>query len=377
MNKIFNFLLVVVALLMISPALQAQDNRTLATKIADLLAQMPSNNLQQRDKLAEELVSLGAEGFQQLADKMVPSGKGDNSAPVFAINGLTRYASQPGKEEKRAFAETVYIQALEKAPDTEVKAFFMRQLKLIGKDKAASAVAPYLKNKELCEPATFVLTSVGSDAAKNELIKAFSTAEGASLVTVTRALGELQVTGANGGILKNIGAENLNLKKVSLAAAASIGSVESYELLLAAAKKAGLVYEPSNATSAFGSYAKRLGESGNLQLCVKACDELINSCQSPAQLHTKSSALSIYNQYFEKEAQAKLMKAYDSSDKAFRFSVLNLVEKSSSAATKTWIAKATKAQPEQKAEIITMLGKKGDLSVVDFIKKQFGNQSAE
>ena len=375
MNKIFNSLLVMLALLMITASIQAQDNRTLTTKIADLLAQMPSTNLPQRDKLAEELISLGSEGFQLLADKITPSGKGDNTSLVFAINGLTRYASQPGKEFQRAFAESVYITALEKATDTETKAFFMRQLKLIGKDKAVSAVSSYLNNSELCEPATFVLTSVNSEAAKSALLIALSKGEGKCLVTLIRALGELQFAAANGEILKHISSENQNLSKVSLAAAAAIGAIESYQPLLAAAQKAGFVYEPTNATSAFVSYANRLGETGNLQLSAKACDEIVKVCQSPAQLHNSSSALAIYTRFFENEAQPKLLKAFDNNDKAFRYSILNLVGKSQKTSTKLWMAKAAKGQPEPKAEIITMLGKKGDLSVSEFVKKQFGDKN--
>ncbi len=376
MNKIFNSLLVMLAILMITTSIKAQDNRTLTTKIADLLAQMPSNNLQQRDKLAEEVISLGAEGFQLIADKLVPSGKGDNSTLVFAINGLTRYVSAPGKEGQRAFAETCYIKALEKAGDTETKAFFIRQLKLIGKDKAVVAVTAYLNNSDLCEPTTFVLTTVNSELAKSALVNGLSKAEGKCLVTLIKALGELQVTSANSGILKHISSDNQNLAKVSLAAAAAIGAVESYQPLLAAAQKAGFVYEPTNATSAFVSYASRLGESGNLTFCSKACDEIIKACQSPAQLHNNSSALAIYARYFENDAQAKLLKAFDNNDKAFRYSILNLAGKSQLASTKLWMAKAAKVQPEQKAEIITMLGKKGDLSVAEFIKKQFGDKNS-
>ncbi len=375
MNKIFNSLLVMLALLMFTSSMQAQDNRTVTTKIADLLAQMPSNNLQLRDKLAEELIALGDQGFQQLADKMTPSGKGDNSSVVFAINGLTRYVSQPGKEGQRAFAETCFIHALEKANETEVKAFFLRQLKLIGKDNAAKAVAPYLVNNELCEPATFALTSINSEAAKNELLGALQKATGNAQITIIRALGELQVVGANGEILKYISADNKNLSKTSLAAAASIGAPESYQPLLTAAQKAGWVYEPTNATSAFVSYAASLGEKGNLPLCSKACDEITKACLLPAQLHNNSSALAIYSRFFEKEAQAKLLKAFDNKDKAFRYSILNLVAKSQLASAKLWMEKATKAQPEPKGEIITMLGKKGDLSVSDFIKKQFGDKN--
>ena len=375
MKKIFNSLLVVFALFLLTPGLSAQENRTVTTKIADLLAQMPANNLQQRDKLMEELISLGDEGFQKLADQMTPSGKGDNTAVVFAINGLARYACQNTKEDKRVFAEKNFILAMEKTPDAESKAFFMRQLQLVGKEDAVKAVAAYLTNGELCEPATFLLTSVGSETAKNELFKVLTKVQGISQVTITKALGELKFKPANGEILKNITSDNQNLRKVSLAAVASIGAAESYQPLLDAARKAGFVYEPSNATQAFVTYAQRLGENGELKLCSTACEEMMKLSQ-PTQLHTNTSALAIYNKYYEKEAQPKLLKAFDNNDKAFRFAVLNLVEKSKLASTKEWVAKAKKAQTEVKAEIITMLGKKGDLSASDFIKKQFTDKSS-
>ncbi|HEY3389028.1 MAG TPA: family 16 glycoside hydrolase [Prolixibacteraceae bacterium] len=377
MKKIFNSLLIIVfALLLIEPGLRAQENRTVTTKIADMLAQMPANNLQQRNKLMEELISLGDEGFQKLAGQMTPSGKGDNTAVVFAINGLARYACQNTKEDKRAFAERNFIQAMDKTPDAETKAFFMRQLQLVGKEDAVKAVAPYLTNSELCEPATFLLTSVGTESAKNELFRALTKAQSNQLITITKALGELRYKPANGQILKTITSDNQNLKKVSLAAVAAIAAPESYQPLLEAARKTGFVYEPSNATQAFATYAQRLGESGEMKLLSAACEEMMKLSQ-PTQLHTNASALAIYNKYFEKEAQPKLLKVFDNNDKAFRFAVLNLVEKSQLAPTKQWIAKANKAQPEPKAEIITMLGKKGDLSASDFIKKQFADKSAE
>ena len=377
MKKIFNSLLIIVfALVLAGSGLSAQENRTVTTKIADLLAQMPTNNLPQRDKLMEELISLGDQGFQQLADQMTPSGKGDNTAVVYAINGLARYACQNSKEDKRAFAEKNFILAMNKTPDAETKAFFMRQLQLVGKEDAVKAVAPYLTNNELCEPATSLLTTVASESAKNELFKALIKVQGNSLVTITKALGELKYKPANGTILKSITSDNKNLQKVSLAAVAAIAAPESYQPLLDGARKAGFVYEPTNATQAFVTYAQRLGENGETKLLATACDELMK-LSLPTQLHTNASALAIYNQYFESEAQPKLLKAFDNNDKAYRFAILNLVEKSKLASTKLWIAKANKAKPEVKAEVITMLGKKGDLTASDFIKKQFADKSVE
>jgi hypothetical protein len=44
----------------------SQDGRTLETKIADLMAQMPVSNFRYRDKLAKETYLLGEEGLRRI-----------------------------------------------------------------------------------------------------------------------------------------------------------------------------------------------------------------------------------------------------------------------------------------------------------------------
>jgi len=83
----------------------AQDNRTLDTKVADVLAQMPTKNLTHRDNAMNELIELGPEGFQKLTAMLTPPAVGDDTAVRFALNSLSRYASQFGKCEARAFTE--------------------------------------------------------------------------------------------------------------------------------------------------------------------------------------------------------------------------------------------------------------------------------
>jgi hypothetical protein len=53
MNRI-RILLTVTALLLSGAALNAQDVRTLETKVADLLARMPADNLELASRLMEE-----------------------------------------------------------------------------------------------------------------------------------------------------------------------------------------------------------------------------------------------------------------------------------------------------------------------------------
>ena len=377
MKNIYKHLIFAVLLIVCVQIVSAQDKRTVETKTADLLARMPANNLELRDKLVEEFIALGDEGFQIVANQLKPSGQTDNTAVVFILNGLTRYSCQNGLEEKRAFAERNFIKAMGNAASPEVKSFFMRQLKLVGREDAVIAVAPYLTNDELSEPAAFVLLSVRNQTAKKELMEALPKANGKSTLTIIKALGELKVNEANEGIVKKLSTGDRNLKKVSLAALAEIAVPESYAVLLGEAKKTGFKYEPTAATSALLTYTERLGETNNLTLCKKACEEIMNLCQLPNLLHNNSAALAIYTRYFEKEAQALLLKAFDNKDKAYRFAILNLAEKSNDQGiTQKWISKAKSAEPESKAEIITMLGKKGDVSASDFIKSQLNAQPA-
>ena len=137
----------------------AQDNRTLDTKIADVLAQMPTKDLSHFDRMMNEIFTMGSEGFQNLTSQLIPPGVGDDTAIRFALNGFSRYASQFGKHEERAFAEDNFLKALETQNDVEVKTFLMNQLNLVVSEKSIPELSAYLTDTELCEPATQTLLS--------------------------------------------------------------------------------------------------------------------------------------------------------------------------------------------------------------------------
>ncbi len=376
MKNRYTLLIYVLLFCVFAQVAPAQDRRTLETKTADLLAQMPTKNLQLRNKLMEEFIGLGDKGFKMVADQLTPSGEGDHSAVVFLLNGLTRYASQNGMEDKREFAEKNFIAALNAAKSAEVKSFFMRQLNLVGKENAVKAVEPYLLDEKLVEPAAAVLSSIKGQTAKTELKNALSKAAGKTSIPIIKVLGELQVSDANAEILKKASSTDKDLKKVSLAALAEIASPESYSFLMTEARNDGFKYEATNATMELLTYVDRLGETGNSSLCKKACDEIMKSCTTPELLHNNAAALSIYAKYFSNEVSSLLLKKYNNPDKVYRVALLNLAEKSKDAAlTKKWIAMTRKADPERKAEIIAMLGKKGDLSAEEFITSEIKNPS--
>lgn len=369
-------ILTILLLIVFSTGSFAQDNRTLETKVADILAQMPTKDLVHRDRVINELIGLGSEGFQKVTNLLVPPGTGDDTAVRFAVNSAARYASEFGKEAERDFVENQLLKALQTQSDKDVKTFLLNQLNLVGGEKTIAAAKTYLSDEYLVEPATQTLLSVGGKPAAFALLEAFPNSSEKSKPTLIKALGELQCADAVQLISPFVNDKNPATRKVALAALANIGDPGSYKTLSAAVKNANYAYEATNAAEAFLNYANILGEKNETELCKKACNEIIKANQAEDKLHNYSKALSVYTKYFGAEVLPLLLKAIDNTDKPFRYSVLNLAEKTGDiAATRQWIAKAQKASVEIKAEIIDMLGRRGDALAVDFVKENLNSAS--
>jgi Alpha-L-fucosidase len=133
---------------MISQSAFPQDNRTTETKVADLLAHLPSNDQQYTDKIMAEMLSLGENGLKLICDQVVPAGTGDNTRPRFAIESLSRFLSVKNNEIERAMWEEICINyaTVQKAPD--VKDFFMKQIHLLGENHSSETLNTVLKEFE-------------------------------------------------------------------------------------------------------------------------------------------------------------------------------------------------------------------------------------
>lgn len=377
MKNIFH-LLTILLLSTFSMGSFAQDNRTLDTKVADILAQMPTKNLSHLNKAMNEIVEMGDAGFQKLAQQLTPAGVGDDTAVRFAINSLARYSSDLEHCKARAFTEENLLDALKKQTDVEVKTFLLNQLNLVAGEKTIAEISPLLSDADLCEPATQTLLSINEKVAAKEFVAALSKVEGKCKATLVRALGELKCEGAVAQITPFVNAGEPWMRKTALAALANIASPDSYKILLKAAESVGFKYEATNAAEAFLDYTARLGEQNETELCKKACKAIFKANQSAELLHNYSKALSICAETFGYEVTPLLLKAVENNDKAFRYAALNLAENIGGIAdTRRWIEKGKTASPQTKAEIVSMLGRRGDLLAVDFVTKNVDCVSPE
>lgn len=377
MNKRIFQLLTILLLSVFSIGSFAQINRTLKTKVADVLAQMPTKDLAHRDKAMNEILEMGPEGFQKLTALLTPPNVGDDTAVRFALNSFARYASQFGKCEARAFAEDNILKALKEQKDAEVKTFLLNQLNLVASEKTIPEISGYLTDEKLCEPATQTLLSLEMKVVAKEFIAALPQVKGKTLATLVRALGEVKCEGSISQITPLINADQQWMQKTALAALANIGAPASYKPLLKAAEAVGFKYEATNAAEAFLNYTNRLGEQNEIELMKKACKTVFKANTAANLLHNYSTALAIYTKYLGYQATPLLLDAVENSNKPFRYSVLNLAEKIGGVAdTRTWTAKASNVNSEVTADIISMLGRRGDKLAIGFVSGSLNSTSA-
>lgn len=118
----------------------SQDLRTIETKVADLLAQFPANDLRYTDKLMGDIVALGEEGIIKICEQIIPAGTGDDIKPRYAVESLSRFLSRNDKVKEKAMWEKICISYAIQSKDNGIKDFFIKQLQQIGGEQSVEAL---------------------------------------------------------------------------------------------------------------------------------------------------------------------------------------------------------------------------------------------
>ncbi len=357
-----------------SSVLGQEDLRTLKTKVADTLAKFPAQTTEERDLLASEIVQLGSEGIQEICRMLVPPGTGDDTQVRFALNGVAVHVNRGGAEGEREMFALSLLESLEAARDNEVKAFLIRQLQIAGRGEAVKPLSQLLKDRRLCEPATQALLAIRTPEVEKVLLKSLGVVSEEKKATIIKALGELGSQKAVKKIIKYSESGDENLRSVALYALANIGDPRS-EKVLDNVSVTAPAYERIKAPSIYLLYAQRLAEAGSRETCVRICRKMIENYTAPQESHIQSSALSILVSVLGKNALDDLLDAVHSPNKEFRWRALELANTiEEEEATAVWIRKMENVSPEVQAEIIAMLGHRGDESALPVILKSLQNE---
>lgn len=356
----------------------AQESRTVETKVADALAQLPAADSVQYHRLMSELISFGPAGFESLTRKLVPLGEGEDSHVRYAISGLAVYCSRPGLEKAREQVESNLLNAIESVQNKEIGAYLMEHLLVAGSEQSAGKLKKYLNDNRLSDPAARVIAAAGGAEAVDILLGALPQASAENQAAIVNALGEISSEKAAGALIAFAGSDQPYLKKAATGALSRGGNPVAYDVLWNNARACGFSYDPSGAAAGFILYAQKLGENGHLQLCRKACRDIMKANKAPGKYHNYAAAAGIYTEVFRSEATPLLLKAIDIDNKELRAAVLHYASDiEGEEITRKWIVKARKSDPDVQADIIRMVGSRSDPAAWEFVKGSLQSEFKE
>jgi HEAT repeat protein len=339
----------------------SQDQRTMETKVADLLARMPANGNELTHKLMADLLQQGEPAIRMICERVVPAGTGDDTPARFAIESLSRFLSARGREKDKLAWEKTCIDYVKSKENAGVKDFFMKQLQLIGGEASAEAVKEYLNDKEVCEPAVAVILASGGKNTESILAGSLKNKELPCAAAVMNALADL-----NSGIAVNQYIEwtkvlDVNLRASALNALAHSNSPVALDFLLAEAAAVAYRWEHTGATAALLTYADLAGARGDVKTVDKITSLIIKKSKEDATVQNKCAALGIYAKYHGIDAMPLILRAArDPNDKYRTAAMRYSLDIPDSEVVNSWTAFYRKASTAAKAEIIAMLGERGD-----------------
>ncbi|MFN8241478.1 MAG: family 16 glycoside hydrolase [Bacteroidales bacterium] len=366
--KVNRTLLTVLMLLLLAVQALPQDNRTLDTKVADLLARMPSNDIEYTNKLVTDFLSLGDAGIRKVCNQVLPSGSADDVRPRFAIESLSRYLSKSGKSTEKETWEKICISYAVESSDYTVKDFFMKQLQLVGSDASVEAVKGWLKDRNLCEPAVAVIGAVNSSLSEKVLAESLSDHNLPCAATVMNTLARSRSKLAVDEYIKWSASSDKNTIASALNALAVTGEKVAMPVLLKAAKAASYRWEHSGAMASLLTYADAAGKAGDRKSMESVCKKVIDACNEKNNIQYKTGAIMILADQLGKDAMTYILKAASHPDKTYRnASIDKSLGFTEPEITSKWIDFYAKATADAKPEIVRMLGNRGDKAATGLV----------
>ncbi|HTF19158.1 MAG TPA: family 16 glycoside hydrolase [Chryseolinea sp.] len=329
-------------LLSLSLGLHAQSQLT------SILGQLPAKDAAAEQRLFKELIQSGEGNLSSLTSQVVPNGQESGIKPRYAISLLSHtVVSEPQKR----LLEGVYLQALAKAKEAEVKAYFITNLKLVGSDLSVSALQAQLQDKDLFDPAIGTLTTIGTENARKALLQSLTTAQGAQM-RIIKALGDLQYAPA--AVPLAALATDLNLRRQVLWSLARIGDPMSSSVLLTYARQAGFKPDPTEAATALVEYMHQLSNKPNA-LAGDVARKTLAAANDPTQQHLRLTALGTLVKVEPEKSLKTLVAESKRFDVGYQKEVLKLAVPSVKAGLKTWMKEYKGAKGERQASLLILL----------------------
>lgn len=360
MKKVFNTLS---ALLILQVAAYAQQpqNRTSATKIADVLAQQPAAEKDKFLAAMSQLENFTAADIASLLGQLKPQG-GNNSAVEYAANSYAFYVMQAGKDAPRAEFSKGLTLALNQLQNKDNKGFVLQLLRVCAKNEAIPAIAPYLLDDYLADRAARALVSIQTPEATAALSKALTSSKSeATAVAITTALGSLQASADEAAIIKLLGTYSSEAyQRSALTALSKIGGKASLPVFEQALAKSNYAYDHLDAAGLSIDYAASLLKNRDSKTAESFLSNVYTQSVKSNNINNQIAALSILTDINPEKQKNVLLAAANSEHAAYRNTALQLLSSHGKGLdTKTLFGLLKKATPEAQETVLAYIAKNG------------------
>ncbi len=370
--KKYNIFLVAVLSLLLTLNVNAQDNRTLTTKIADLLVQMPADNLQLRDKLMVEMENLGNQGLKDICSQIIPPGTGDDTKARYAIESYSRFLSHNSGPRLVKDWENIIIGMIESNSYSDVKMFFMQQLDLIGRENTLKALTKYLTDEKLSYPAIKAMYVSNPDEAAAIFASKLGEAKGRTLIGLINAIGNSGQAQYAGELVKLFPTAATDVKKAIIAALPKLISPESLDLLKKEASAAGYTNDDLKTTDNLLKYAGNIG-SADPKECAKIAKTILK--KSTVEIYRINARLLLSDCLGGDKGMEILLLGMKEKDKKHRGAVIEKAIRLN-VQPEEWVKLLNKSNdPEVQKELLYLFSQLSDKSVSEEVKNFLDNKN--
>ncbi len=338
---------------------------TVAERISALLEKLPAPTAAERTTVAAGIAALGPQGIAEICGRLAAPGEADDSLARFALDAVAVHVSGPGGPEAARLAFVREIgRSLSGPRHPQVAAFLIGLLRISGKSESVRNIAPFLKTDALASPAAEALETIGGPEAEAALLRALDPARPKTAPILVQSLGVLRSRPAVRALTRFAAGPDPAVRAAALDALASIGAPESRPLF----GTVPLVAAPldrARAADRYLTYARRAFESGRRDEAEAICRDFLKAWIAPGEGHIRASALALLAEIREAAILDDLMGAAGDPDPDVRQKALDLAALvPGAAATGRWISRAAEVGDDALADLLSMLGRRGDRSAL-------------
>lgn len=361
---------ILVAAMAAGVALSAQGQEIGAsTTVRDLAATMREARPDVGRRCVEELRRRGEEGVRQLVAMLRESNDAATVDASFALEALTMHLSRPGAEDGcRQFAATLAALLDRGCADDVSRAVLVKALQLCGGDAEVPALARQLVRAKVRDAAILALTAIGTPAARAALVQAAEAASSPDeAFEYVSAFAKLREPSAAGLLTRLLADASPHRRAVLLTALGDLGHAPSAEAMLSALKAESAVVR----AAAAGALAKLTAALPDRAAAVALARRYVTAERSEASLAVLTDA-----QGLEASLDMLLDEALNG-DLVRREASLSLIGCREAPGLPERLVRAGEtAGPEALASLVTLLGRRGEASAREFVRRQLVHESA-